>query len=98
MFLKVWHFPETSIYNKDKKKHGLWSEYIDYFLRMKQEASGYPLGVVTEEQKDAYIAYYEKHEGIKLRKDRIVYNEVLRQLAKIQLKSLWVSNFKFLII
>jgi hypothetical protein len=38
---------------------------------------------------------YKEKEGITLRKDRIVYNEVLRQLAKLQLNTIWVNLYKF---
>ena len=47
---EVWRFPETS----DK----LFKDYIDTFLKIKQEASGYPKDCVTEEQKQQYVDGY----------------------------------------
>lgn len=40
---EVWHFPATS--------DELFKEYINTFLKIKQEASGYPKDRVTDEQK-----------------------------------------------
>jgi len=55
---EVWHFPETC--------QGLFKEYVDTWLKIKQEASGWPSWAETEEQKQAYIQEYYEHEGIKL--------------------------------
>lgn len=43
----------------------------------------------TEEQKEAYIAKYFQHEGIRLDMDEITWNPGLRQTAKIILNSFW---------
>ena len=48
-----------------------------------QEASGWPAGVDTEQQKQAYIEDYFKHEGIQLEYDKIQKNPGLRTLAKM---------------
>ena len=49
---EVWHFEQTSKYDKEKKSGGIFTSYIDMFLKGKQEASGYPSNVSTEEEKD----------------------------------------------
>ena len=59
------------------------------FLKLKQEASGFPEGVVTDEEKDKYIEEYFAHEGIILNKENIKKNSGLRQSAKLQLNSLY---------
>jgi hypothetical protein len=43
---EVWHFPETS--------DELFKDYVDTFLKIKQESSGYPKNFTTEEQKQQY--------------------------------------------
>ena len=53
---EVWHFPEQS--------DELFKEYVDTFLKIKQEASGYPNDCTTPEQKQTYVAEYFEHEGI----------------------------------
>ena len=42
-------------------ERGLFSNYINMFLQMKTQASGYPSNVTTHEQKNEYIRQYEKH-------------------------------------
>jgi hypothetical protein len=78
---EVWHFENTST--------DLFSEYVNYFLRLKQESSGFPDWVRTPEDQARYIAEYFEHEGIQLRKDKIVKNPGLRAFAKLCLNSLW---------
>ena len=53
---EVWHFPNHT--------DELFKEYVNTFLKIKQEASGYPKDCVTEEQKEVYINEYHEHEGI----------------------------------
>ena len=78
---EVWHWEETT--------DELFKEYVNTFLKIKQEASGYPPGCVTDEQKQRYIDDYYEHEGIRLDPEKIVYNPGLRYLAKLILNSLW---------
>ena len=78
---EVWHWEETS--------DELFKEYVNTFLKIKQEASGYPKDCVTDEQKQRYIDDYYEHEGIRLDPDKIEYNPGLRYLAKLMLNSLW---------
>ena len=78
---EVWHWEETT--------DELFKEYVNTFLKIKQEASGYPKDCVTDEQKQRYIDDYYEHEGIRLDPDKIEYNPGLRYLAKLVLNSLW---------
>ena len=55
------------------------------------QASGWPKGVVTAEQKAAYIKAYHAREGILLDEDKIENNPGRRAMAKLCLNSLWVS-------
>ena len=83
----AWHFKETMQY-KDGIG-GLWAEYIDLWLKFKQEASGYPNWCMTEELKKQYVADYQCHEGFCLSAARIVKIDGLRSLCKIMLNSHW---------
>ncbi|XP_028405740.1 uncharacterized protein LOC114528308 [Dendronephthya gigantea] len=78
---EVWHWSETS--------DELFKDYIYTFLKIKQEASGYPKECVTEEQKQRYVAEYLEHQGIQLDPGKIEYNPGLRALAKLMLNSFW---------
>jgi hypothetical protein len=77
------------IYDPITKTGGLFSEYIKTFLKIKQEASGYPDWVKTEADKDKYINEYFEKKGIFLYKSNIKYNEAFRTLMKLLLTSLW---------
>lgn len=68
---------------------GLFTEFINKFLKIKQEATGYPSWVKTEADKDKYIKDYFDNEGILLDKDKIYKNPGLRSLAKLCLNSFW---------
>ena len=78
---EVWHFKETC--------EGLFADYVNTWLKIKQEASGWPAEVETEEERQAYIKDYCKHEGIRLEYDKIQKNPGLRTLAKMMLNSMW---------
>ena len=86
---EVLHWVETEMYDPVTKKGGLFTEYINTFLKLKQEASGYPTHIKTEEEKQAYIQQYLDHEGILLDKDSIVKNPGLRSLSKLALNSFY---------
>jgi hypothetical protein len=78
---EVWHFPETS----DK----LFKDYVNTFLKIKQESSGYPKNCVTEEQKQQYVDEYLEVEGIQLDREKIEHNPGMRALSKLMLNSFW---------
>lgn len=85
---EIWAY-ETVQYDSTTKEGGLFTDFINKFLKIKQEASGFPSNCVTQEEKDRYIAEYFKTEGIKLEFDFIVNNPGLRSMAKLILNSFW---------
>ena len=86
---EVLHWKETEMYNPVTKQGGLFTQYINTFLKLKQESSGYPQNVKTEEEKQAYIDQYLDHEGILLDKECIDKNAGLRSLSKLALNSFY---------
>ena len=86
---EVLHWKNTEMYNPEIKEGGLFTGYINTFLKLKQQASGYPEEVVTDLQKEKYIADYYRHEGIKLDKRKIEKNAGLRSLSKLALNSFY---------
>ena len=58
-------------------------------MKIKLESSNYPPWVKTEDDKDKYVADYEKRQGIQLDKSKIKKNPGLRFIAKLCLNSLW---------
>jgi hypothetical protein len=85
---EVWHFDEVSQYDPDTKTGGVFTEYVNTFLKTKQ-ASGWPKWCVTEEDKQQYIKDYYEMEGVRLEYDNIMENKGLRSLAKLMLNSFW---------
>ena len=75
------HFSET--------RTGLFKSYVDTWLKIKEEASGWPEGCITREQKQAHIDAYYAREGIRLDAHKIEKNPGLRALAKMMLNSMW---------
>ena len=66
---EVLHSEETEVYDHVTKKGGLFTGYINAFLKLKQESSGYPQYITSEEGKKEYIEKYFEHEGIVLEKE-----------------------------
>lgn len=81
---EVWKYAMQG--NDDK---ALFTKYINKFLKLKQEASGWPEWVKSEADKDKYIEDFELREGIHLDRDQIRKNPGFRALAKLMLNSFW---------
>ena len=86
---EAWHYESTSQYDPETKEGGIWSSFIDKWVTLKQEASGYPASCTTEEERARYVEEYEKHEGVRLNPENISRNEGLRSLAKLMANSHW---------
>ena len=86
---EVYHWDTTTVYDVTTGKGGLFAGYINMFLKIKQEASGWPSWCKTEEDKYKYIGNYKHHEGIQLDYNKIDKNDGLRSLAKLCLNSFW---------
>ena len=78
---EVWHFPD--------KTDRLFRDYIDMFLKKKQEASGWPGWCQTDQDKERYLQDYKDKEGIELDRDAIEYNAGARTVWKEILNNLW---------
>ena len=86
---EVWHFDETEQYDPKTKTGGLFTDYVNTFLKMKQEASGWPEWCQSENDKWRYIRDYHEKEGILMDYNNIKKNPGLRALAKLMLNSFW---------
>ena len=76
-------------YNRETREGGLFVDYINTFLKLKAEATGYPSWVQTPTDEDRYIEEFRQSEGILLDKDSIRHNSSKRELAKLCLNSMW---------
>ena len=76
-------------YDPETGGGGFFVEYIDTSLKLKAEASGYPIWVRTADYEDRYIDLLYQNEGMRLDRDSIRYYAVKRRLSKLCLKSMW---------
>jgi hypothetical protein len=80
---------EVTKYDPISGEGGLFVQYINTFLKLKAEASGYPNWVKCPEDEDHYVQNFYMSEGIVLDKDAIRLNPAKRSLAKLYLNSMW---------
>ena len=80
---EVFHFPP------EQRRRGLFREYVDAWLKIKQESSGWPRWCVTPEDKANYVEQYRQREGIQLNSSLIEKNMGRKQVAKLMLNSFW---------
>ncbi|XP_049826242.1 uncharacterized protein LOC126266383 [Aethina tumida] len=86
---EVWTY-ETRQYNHAAGQPGLFTEMINKFIKIKQEASGWPADCVNDVVKQQqYLVDFEEAEKVKLTPERIENNPGLRSLAKLMLNSFW---------
>ena len=77
------------VWDYRSRNGNLFATFVDKFLRIKQENSGWPQGCEGEEEKQDYIKKYKENEGITLDYDKIVSNKVMRFVSKFLLNSCW---------
>jgi hypothetical protein len=89
--LTIHEFYEYEVTQSDPKtgegRH--FVQYIDAFLKLKAEASGYLGWVKGPEDEDRYVQYFRECEGMDLNKTLIQKNAAKRGLAKLCLNSFW---------
>jgi len=77
------HEYQITQYSRETDQGGLFVDYINTFLKLKEEASGYPSWVQSPEDEERYTHSYRESEGIELDKALIQYNVAKRGLAKL---------------
>ena len=80
---EVHHWPERMQYDADTTRGGLFTPYVNAFLKLKQEASGWPGWCKTETDKGKYISDYYDREGIALDYVSVQKNAGLRSQCQI---------------
>ena len=83
---EIWHYKTVQ---QGDTTDGLFTAFINKFLKIKQQASGWPSGCTNQHQKDEYIRNYLVHEGVKLEEGQIIKNAGLRSMSKLMLNSFW---------
>ena len=86
---KVLHWLSNEKINNTTGSGGLFTEYINIFLHIKTQASGYPDSVHSLQQKQQYIEKYASNEGVILDPKLIECNPGLHSIAKLALNSFY---------
>ncbi|GFQ65366.1 uncharacterized protein TNCT_191601 [Trichonephila clavata] len=68
---------------EESSSNDLFHSYIDLFLKIKQEATGYPKGCLSEQQKSEYVISYSEKENIYLDKNSINIKDVFLPTPEI---------------
>ena len=76
---EVWHFPP------EQRRTALFANYVNKWLKIKQESAGWPSWCETLEDKREYILRYQQKEGIRLDISQISKNPGRRATAKLML-------------
>ena len=80
---EVCHWPP------EQRQTGLFANYVNTWLKIKQESAGWPSWCQTLEQKREYILRYQEREGIRLDIGSIAKNPGRKTTAKLMLNSFW---------
>ena len=86
---QIYEVLHWSVKSGGRNEEGMFTHYINTFLRLKAEASGYPKSAETCDEKDQYIIDYKVNEGVQLEKGNIEPNPGLRSIAKLALNSFY---------
>jgi hypothetical protein len=83
----------VSCFDNYTNSGGLFAQYVNMFLKLEHESSGYPSWVHSEEDKaDTLIT--TGAEGISLDKASIFRNAGQRTLSKLKVNLCWVKGFR----
>jgi len=77
------------VLNYPTTMNDLFAPYVYMWLKIKQQASGWPTSCKSDTDKHAYIMAYKDKYNIDLEPDKIEINPALRFIAKIMLNSFW---------
>ena len=87
----IWHYDHATQYDQTTGRGGLFAQYVNTFLKIKTQASGWPAGCSSEEAKMRYLRDYKDKEGITLDSDKIEKNGGLRSVAKLSRRTVTTS-------
>ena len=70
-------------FDTETQEGGLFEGYIDTFLKLKSQASGYPISVRSPAEEERYIESFWKSEVFRLDREEIKPKGAKRVLAKL---------------
>ena len=88
---EIYHYYSKEQYSpgKESSVEGLFAGYIQTFLKLKAESSGWPAYCTSPESKKAFVEeYYDKY-GVVLDTEAMLHNKGRRTVSKYCLNTLW---------
>jgi len=85
---EVYEYQVTQ-YKRETGEGVLFVNYINTFLKIKAETSGYRSWVGSPEDEERFIDSFKNSEGIRLGRESIKFNAAKRGLDKLCLNSMW---------
>ena len=73
----------------EQRNAEMFNKYIETWYKIKAEASGWPVGIDSEEDRESYLEEFKQREGIELEREKIQVNSGLRSISKLMLNTLW---------
>ena len=73
----------------EQKSEDLFKEYIQKWLKIKTESSGWPSSCQSDEQRAEFIREFQERESVELDPNEIEKNPGKRFIAKLMLNSFW---------
>ena len=61
---EAWNYDETTVYDQATSEGDLFAQYMNTFMKIKMEASGYPVGCTTPQEKTAFTERVHAHKNI----------------------------------
>ena len=86
---EVLYWPSNEQIDSSTGRGGLFTKYINTFLRIKTQSSGYPDSVCILKQRQKYVDEYTCNEGVILDPQLIQHNPGLHNIAKLALNSFY---------
>ena len=86
---EAWHYETMTQFDKTSNSGGLFSGYIDMFIKLKTTYSGFPSWCKNQEDKELFVKNFYDKEGVLLDINSISKNSGYRSLSKLLLNSLW---------
>ena len=74
---RIWHWEEWD--------DQIFQKYVQCFMKLKVESSGFPKNVRTLEEKLAFAQEYKDKLGIEIDIDKVCLNPELRHISKLAL-------------
>lgn len=85
---EIWSYTVQQ-FDKSKNVAGLFTAMMNKFIKIKQQASGFPKHCNTREKQEKYIEQFLEREDVNMEIHEIIENPGLRSLAKLILNSFW---------